>query len=382
MSGSFGPPIGIVQQPRLRITANGQIVPSPIEAHIMQTNTWTAATWSASIALQDTDAMNAEWWGSQDDVRIEIDFSLDNGQSFPGHPQFEGIVDEIELDTDANIVHLGGRDFTALLIDNKSPQAYQNQTSSEIAAKLAGSVGLKVTDSSGASTITATTTPVGEYYASNSVRMTSGYFARSITQWDLLVFLAQQEGFDVFVQGQTLYFQPPASASTPAFQVYHQRSGGTVQSNVIGLRGRRSLTLAKDVTVTVKSWNSYQRRAYTVNASKAGSKSSAVQNYVFYQPNLSIAQAQALANQKLAEITRHERVIEFSCAPELNLTPHGVIQLSGTGTAFDQLYYPDEITRSFSFQGASMSVTARNHSPVEQVALQTGANGPAGGLQF
>jgi hypothetical protein len=39
-------------------------------------------------------------------------------------------------------------------------------------------------------------------------------------------------------------------------------------------------------------------------------------------------------------------------------------QLSGTGTAFDQLYWIDEIEREMGFDGGfGMTIKAKNHSP-------------------
>ncbi|MDE1990797.1 MAG: hypothetical protein KGI82_10050, partial [Betaproteobacteria bacterium] len=82
---------------------------------------------------------------------------------------------------------------------------------------------------------------------------------------------------------------------------------------------------------------------------------------------------------RLAEITRHERVVEFECAGELSLTPFGVVRVSGTGTSFDQLYYPDQITRSIDFtSGFKQHVVAKNHTASEQIALASGSTGAQG----
>lgn len=355
-----------VQIPRLRIKAGGVALPRPIEAMVDLTNTWTASKWSAAIALNDADQMNAAWWASQANVRIEIDYALD-GQTFV--QQMIGNTDDIALNWEHNQLTLTGRDLTALLIDVKTAETYQNQTSSEIATLLAKNVGL------GTSHIVATTTPIGEYYAGDAVRLSSGDLAHSITYWDLLVYLAQHENFDLFVKGTDLYFQPLASVSTVTFQVTVSRNSGIATANVSDLQLHRSLTLAKDITVTVKSYNSAMGKAVTGIAKRAakGKATGPEQSYVFYKPNLTPAQAQDLANQRLSQITRHEKLITFDCPPELVLTPQGMIRLTGTGTEFDQTYYPDGITRTMSQQYATQSVVARNQSPSEQVALASGS---------
>jgi hypothetical protein len=82
------------------------------------------------------------------------------------------------------------------------------------------------------------------------------------------------------------------------------------------------------------------------------------------RPNLTPDKALAVAQQRLSELSRHERVIEFSMPGELALTPRSTIQLDGTGTDFDQAYYIDSIERTFRPQtGFIERVRASNSSP-------------------
>ncbi|MDR3736030.1 MAG: hypothetical protein P4L10_10905 [Acidobacteriaceae bacterium] len=377
MSAYLGPVSdGTAYTPRLRIKANGTALPFPVEANVNLTNTWTAARWSAGVSYQDTDAMNGAWFAVQNNIRIEIDIALD-GVNF--QTVMIGNTDEIDLAPDHNYVALSGRDLTALLIDQKTATTYQNQTSSEVSTILANAVGLTPV-------VTSTKTPIGQFYANDHTRMSMGDLAQSITDWDLLTYLAQQENFDLFVQGSSLYFQPTATAQTTPYQVLWSRVAGVATSNVQNLALKRSLTLAKDVSVTVQSWNSYQRKSITATATSTANGSSSTgpaQKYVFYKPNLTPSQAADYANLQLAQISRHERVIDFDVPGDLTLTPRSVVQLSGTGTGFDQLYYPDEISRTINFeQGFTQHVSARNHGASQQVALAAGGGTSIGGLGF
>ena len=46
------------------------------------------------------------------------------------------------------------------------------------------------------------------------------------------------------------------------------------------------------------------------------------------------------------------------------------IRVSGTGTEYDQEYYPDSIVRCWSWdQGYVMRVRAKNHLPVDEVLV-------------
>ena len=271
-----------------------------------------------------------------------------------------GGVDEYEIGPDDRTITLTGRDLAAQLIDTKTAQTYANQTSSEIATMLAGSVGLTPV-------VTATTTPVGRYYQIDHARMALGGFHTSITQWDLLIYLAQQEGFDLFVSGTSLYFQPAATSATP-YTIYWQLGpDGVATSNVMDLRLKHALTLAKGVSVTVKSWHSGMKRAITAKTADPTYKDKSgdgTQDYVFYVPNLTPQQAINLANQRYADITRHLRRISFDAPGDLVLTPRLVIVLGGTGTAFDTNYFPDDIDLALSQDGGfTMRVTAKNIPP-------------------
>jgi phage protein D len=251
-------------------------------------------------------------------------------------------------------VHLDGRDRTTPLIETRTQETFANRTASEIAVLLAERHNLTPC-------VSPTTTPVGRYYQDEHDRITLNQFSRATTEWDLLVFLACHEGFDVFVEGATLYFQPATQPTdTPVL---------LRPSDLIGLTLERSLTLARDIEVTVKSWNSRQSSAFIQKARAAcrpgaGRSAGPPQNYVFVRPNLTPDEALKLAQRKLAELTRHERVIELSMPGELAMTPRSMIMLDGTDSAFDQTYYVDMIERQLHLSGGfTQHIRAKNTSP-------------------
>jgi hypothetical protein len=215
--------------------------------------------------------------------------------------------------------------------------------------------------------VAVTKTPVGRYYQIDHARMALGGFHSSITQWDLLIYLAQQEGFDLFVSGTSLYFQPAATSATPYNIFWQLGADGEPNANVINLRLKHALTLAKGVSVTIKSWHSGLKRAITAKTADPTYKDKSgagTQDYVFYVPNLTPQQAIDLANQRYADITRHLRQISFECPGDLVLSPRLVVVLTGTGTAFDATYFPDDINLALSQDGGfTMSVTAKNIPP-------------------
>src|SRR5262249_2312672 len=149
------------------------------------------------------------------------------------------------------------------------------------------------------------------------------------TEWDLLVYLARQEDFDVFVQGQTLHFQPAAQSD--------ERRVVLRPEDAVDLRLERSLTLARGIEVVVKSWNSRSNSGFVQRAHAVGDNGSQRsrrdrQQFILVQPNLTPDAALRLAQRKLTELTRHERIARISMPGELTLSPRSTIALQGTGT--------------------------------------------------
>jgi hypothetical protein len=141
------------------------------------------------------------------------------------------------------------------------------------------------------------------------------------------------------------------------------------------------LTLARDIEVVIKSWNSRQNSAFAQHARasrRGGAQRSGAspQRYVFVQPNLTPDEALKFAQRRLAELTRHERTIRISMPGELSLSPRSMIALEGTGTEFDQPYYVDVIERRLRQNGGlTQFVMAKNSSPRTEMATSSSTSG-------
>jgi hypothetical protein len=213
-----------------------------------------------------------------------------------------------------------------------------------------------------AADVQATSTPVGRYWELEHDRIVLNQFARATTEWDLLVTLAQHEAFDVWVTGTTLHFRPPVPVVAPQAVLRPVATPGG-PANVSALRMERALTLAGDIAVTVKSWNSLKASAFTQTARRSAGGAGKAQNYVYVMPNLMPDDALAFAQARLGELARHERVITAEMPGELLLMPRGMLQVEGTNTDFDQSYWIDRVDRHLSMaHGFSQIVQARNSS--------------------
>lgn len=342
-----------VRAPRLRVLTNGALAPNPISADINSNNHYAADRFGVVLGLAGRSAAR---WCAATDLLVDVQMSLDAGLGWTSLVQ--GSVDTVEYDPLADTIRLLGRDLTAGLIEARTQETFANQTASEIAKTLAGRHGLDPD-------IATTSVLVGRYWELEHDRITLDQFGRATTEWDLLVTLAQHEGFNVWVSGTTLHFRP-ADQSGGVSAIFRASASAAGPANVTGLHLERTLTLARDIEVTVKSWNSHQKTAF-IQVARASAKSttsnSVLQKYVYVVPNLTPDAALKLAQQRRADLTRRERVISVDLPGELHLRPRMQVQLVGTNTAFDQSYWIDAIERRLDFTaGFTERIRASNSS--------------------
>jgi phage protein D len=175
-----------VRSPRLRVLADGAEVPGALSAEICSNNHFGADLWRARLALSAEPGGLAAWDG-RTQALIELQMSLGGEWVM----LVSGRIDSLSADAIAGLVTIEGRDLSAGLIETRTRESFANQTASDIASLLASRHQL-------AAQVTPTSTPIGRYYGANHDRVTLDRYSRASTEWDLLVWLAQQEAFDVF----------------------------------------------------------------------------------------------------------------------------------------------------------------------------------------
>ncbi len=275
-----------------------------------------------------------------EDTTFSVSVSLTTKSDFA--TMVVGRGDTLSCDYLSRGIRIDGRDLSASLQDSPVNDVFSNRTSSEIALILAERHGL-------IPVVMPTSTLVGRYYHDDITQVAHNQFSRASTEWDLLVFLARHECFDVFVTGNMLYFQPAIEAAGVSTILQ--------PSDLITLKLRRRLRLSGDIAVTVRSWNSKLSAAIsqTVVSQRSGYASSAgsfgaspTQHYYLLQPNLSASDAERLAQNRVEELARHEQCIEFTMPGEQSLAARSNFVLRGTDSDFDQIYQIDTIERTIS----------------------------------
>ena len=363
----------VVRQPRLQILLDGKPLPGALSASWTQSSHYTPDVWSATFALNDDPRFGPQWWDNRDTpLTLDVQAGLIGVNGVVQWTSLGvGMVDEHQFSADLTTVEVQGRDLSLLMLAQPTAETFQNQTASEIVTAIAGRHGLT-------GDVTATQLPVQRYYESDHT-VTTHASGGATTEWDLLVKLAQTEGFDLYMRGNTLHFHPTVDPASDPYAVRFDPMTAErpePQAGVRNLQMTRRFVLARPVTVLVKSFHSKTGKAVTGKASfgntsvdtsvggQHGSRKVRPTRYVFVRPNLTQDQADKMAQRLLDDIIRHERTIEWQEPGNTLLTPRHMVRLEGTGTGFDQVYYVETVTRTVAFnQGFTMSVRAKNNSP-------------------
>ena len=304
-------------------------------ARVRSNNYFGADGFELSIAL----TTDAAFWAGAPSIDVDIQFRENALSRFVS--VIQGRVNSVRLDPIQRIAEIEGRDYSAALIDSVISETFTNRTASEIATLLGQRHGLRPV-------VTPTSAVVGRYYQNEHDSVLLDSFCGRASEWDLLSYLAQRENFDLFVSGTALNFVPEVAAATAP--------GAIRADGLMKLHLERTLSLAGDVEVVVKTWNSRQHAADVQTARVTRSTSAGMsaapagepQRYVLVRPNLTSEEALHLAQTRLAELCAHGRSVDLLMPGELALTPRTLFALSGTATSFDQVYRIEMIDRSYS----------------------------------
>jgi phage protein D len=255
-----------------------------------------------------------------------------------------GTIDTILVDPIQGTVAIEGRDLSSAMIDAYRQQDFVNQTASEVVSAIALHHGLTPV-------VTATSGSVGRYFGDGYTRLSLGQFSRLRSDWDVVVQLARENGFDVFVQGTVLFFQPSTTLTAAPVRLALQ--------NVTTMRFERTLMVAPSATARVQSWNSQNMASYDSNTlgshpddAEASAPQSA-QPFLFPAANFTSQQVADSAGRYAAELRRLGTVLRAEMPWDLTLSPRTMIAVDGTSSVFDSIYLIDSIERHYSSTSGS-----------------------------
>jgi len=361
------------RQPRAVVRVGG-VPMDGWESWEVTSNTYNEAdSFRVSFAISALPAtMGADWFASQTQMFVEVLAGFPTDPANPNAVELTsliyGRVDDIDLDMVASKLTLTGRDLTAVFIDAKITSTFENQHVADIVTQLAQSHGLTPV-------VTGGTDIAGTLYKRTQVRMQADR-----SEWELLTWLAREEGLVVYVTGNELHFEPDDRDSGEPYLLYWEPANSTFgapQSNAVHVSFSRSLTVSKGITVTARSPSitkkvavveSYPAAPKNIQAGKA-TPFGGVQTFSYTLPaGRTATQVQQYAEATYRQIVSHEMKLNAVLPGDGILSTKASLRVQGTGTAFDQDYFPHEIVRSMSLDdGYLMTVSAKNTSPANEV---------------
>lgn len=368
------PVVAAVRQPRCIVQfSGGGLSTTTISGYekltVVNNSYFEADTFRVEFASSGMPAANnAAWLMQQTEVFVEIFAGFPANPAAPTTTELDsliyGRIDEVAYDPVSTTLTVTGRDLTGAFIDAKLIDQYVNQKSYQVANALGAAHGLTVQ-------ATTTTANIGTYYEIDQVKLQANR-----SEWDLLCYLARQEGFVVYVSGHTLYFGPDTREQNDPYVIQWTPptdAAGYPTANVMDLSFTRNMTVAKGISVTVRSASLTTKtpvvQSYpTATKGIAPGKSSpygATQTYYFtLPPGHSAVQCQQYAQKMYAQIIAHAMKVNGRLPADNLLSVQTQLSVQGTGTAFDQSYFVMGVTREMEVDGGyTMRFEAQNSTP-------------------
>lgn len=364
--------MGVLIKPRSIVKLNGK--PVPFKSWSIDNNASSQA--DTFNVVFDMSSIDVEYlFHTEDDLYIEIYLGfIDGGNEYSEKDltfMISGYTDELDWQFDQWEVGFIGRDKTGLLIDKKLTARYANLTALQVIKQLGEAEGLKI-DTSG---IRGDSKKVGALVNGDQVLLHSGS-----TAWDLITRLAEEENREAFVKGDTLYYR---DRLLPWEQEYFYFRWDIKDGDLANLKLNQAKRNTRDISVTVKTWNSSQKKAFSYTArrdnedkkirekplgqnrlykKKRKANQAADIEYLIIRQGLTPAEVKALAENTADFIIRYELVANFSLPISDNYSLDRLIFIDNIPSPTKQFFHPTQIRTSFDpDNGGRVDFTAVNH---------------------
>jgi hypothetical protein len=302
---------------------NGTRIDNILTASIASNNCFSADTFSVIVAFGTSESEGVTFWSSLTSAYIEI-FTPDMHSTI-----ITGMADSIILDWFQGTAKIEGRDLSSLLIDNSPQQDFVNQTAAEIVAAIASKHSLSPV-------VSATQGNAGRFFGSDFTRLSLTRFSRIRSEWDLVVQLARESLFDVYVVGTSLYFQPANSSSDTPLVV--------IPRDLASLKINQTLWINSDPIVNVTSWNSQDMKSYGSVIPSTGT----VSPYVFGGANLTALQITDATSRYAQELVRLKVNLVAETARFSTINPRTAVCLDGFASTLDGPYRINNVNKFYS----------------------------------
>ena len=309
--------MSIARSPLMRLMYDGAVIPGLLGADVFSSSHLSANRFRVRLSAQ----LVSDWMPRLmiPESRLTLEGSAVAPDEAPAWTALIiGQADSIVLDPIRGTVEIEGRDLAGRFIEVQAGEIYANQTASEIVTSVSSKHGITAD-------VVETGTPIGRYYQDQHERLTLAQQARATNEWDLLTWLAGQEGYLLAMQGDRLRFAPRDQQAVPV-----------LLSDCIALETVLQVGLLRPIEVTVRSWGTRAGQLITETARSDGTGS--LLSQVVARPNLSSDQAQSLAQRVLSDLRSHARAVRLVMPGEFAIQSLGMVTLSGVGEGWDGPY--------------------------------------------
>jgi len=332
--------IGSARAPRIKVSVNGSDVTTVMHADIMYGGSCRSSHFDVTLAIEGQMA-DQNWLGAISGG-VAVNIVAYSEWDATGASIFKGLADRISFDPIRAVARIAGTDYSSILANSSYQASFTNQTASDVVNLIATRHGFRTN-------ITPTASLIGTYRNNNHNQTLLNAYSGITSEWDLLVHLANSEGFSFLIDGDMLVFAPPSDFDHPGKIVNKSQAKEMKFSKPCLLASRRSLV--------VKSWNSWLNQAFQYSTpmpsedgipDSIGIEDSTAPGISIIVPDLTSSGTEHLANRCLSTISTREFHAEIVMLADLSLKPMDVVTVTGTGTMFDKDYTVASLRRRFS----------------------------------
>lgn len=327
---------GIVRQPRAFL--NG-ITLEEVEVHLVRGQ---PASFEAVMALDDPSNPGAGYWSSVGEAGATV--TIDAGDGSGAQTVFSGHFTRTEVNFADRTVRAEGKDTGDQMIATRNDQAYVNQPVSAVVSQIAGKHGLGA-NTTGAGGMAGHTYDHQEYRYNTDVQ----------NDWDAIQDMAYQVGNVFWVDGveNILHFVDPQFVDGNYNITYVPPTKESYDSSnvAIHLLCSHDCTLQGGASTLSDSMFSFDNKTYTGTAGGGGgggSVSGGSKQFYHEAPGRTQDQVetQAQGDKNLAD--SKQWVIDVTAPGNTSVKASTGVTLSGTGSAWDQLYATKSVTHKVS----------------------------------
>ncbi len=321
-----------VRHPRAFLTVAGQTLQCE-EVTVHQTRDAKTDTLTATAALFGGGPGPGFWAGT---TPIPVQCMITTGEG-AGGLVFDGFIDSVDCDFTGGKVSVNARDKSAKMIDKKGSKKHLNKKPHEIVQQYASDNGLG-----------ADVDQVGEK-AGRAFQIDYVALINRMSDWHAVQHIAEHYGMSAYSSMGKLYFKR-IPETLPTYNVAFTHPGaGASQGTELKLSAKRNVTLGKTIKTTVHSWNHKKQTKFEGVYTEAGGGDTL--EYHLHHPGLDQDQANTRAKSHSDKATKNEIEIRVEIPGDPSVNARMNLQLSGTGSAFDQVHEIQSVEHKISTHG-------------------------------